>query len=362
MEEANDVVQRLREEVDRLNQELAAARGQGAAQAPGQDAAPAPEGVPLPPEGEIQNFRTRVAILRSVPRFLDNGTMLYHDHEVMLAKFLLCPADMVRTEHMKKTILLESLAGKAVSRIRDNAPIEDCYQNGTFYQFSVMIREVFCPDNEAILVRSEFIAYIQGRQQDVQSYLTNKLALFNLAFASNERSFNTLMLHVIKGLCNNAVHRMVRRANPKTEVALRAVVVEATAAEKDAWNGGYSESSSSDGLVTISSARRTMVDLLEEPASGPVPMEIDAVQGKDQQCFRCQRRGQLWRECRAKKTLDGKEIVDKPLGRPSDSRGKESNSKKKGCYNCGKGTLPRSARAAHLPRGSKLELQLLGVR
>ena len=121
----------------------------------------------------------------------------------MLSKFLLCRADVVRTEHMKKTILLESLAGRAVSRIRDKVPIEDCYQHGTFDQFQVMIREVFCPDNESILVRSEFIAYTQGRQQDVQSYLTNKLALFNLAFSSNEWSFNTLMLHVIKGLCNN---------------------------------------------------------------------------------------------------------------------------------------------------------------
>ena len=83
----------------------------------------------------------------------------------------------------------------------------------------------------------------------VQSYLMNKLALFNLAFTSNEQSFNTLMLHMIKGLCNNAVRRMVRRANP----------------------------------------------------------------------------------------LDGKEIVDKHRGRPSFSREKESNSKKKRCYNCGKG-------------------------
>ena len=202
--------------------------------------------------------------------------------------------DLRQQRHLGEyPILLESLAGKAVSRIRDNAPIEDCYRHGMFDHFQVMIREVFCPDNEARLVRSEFIAYLQGRQQDVQSYLTNKMALFNLAFASNERSFNTLMLPVIKGLCNNAVRRMVRRANPKTEAALHAAVVEATAAERDEWNGGYSESSSSDGLVTISSARQTMGDLPEEPASGPVPMEIDAVQGKDQQCYRCQQKGHI---------------------------------------------------------------------
>ena len=318
MEELNEINRRLREEVDRLNQELAARR-----------AAP-------PPPNEELDFRTRESILRSVPRFRDDGSLLYRDHEVNITKFLMCRTDVVRTDKLKKTILMESIAGKAVSRIKDNAPINECFRDGTFDQFSALIREVFCPDNESILIRSEFIAYTQGRQQDVQSYLTNKMALFNLAFAPNERSFNTLMLHVIRGLLNNAVRRMVRRANPKTEAALRAAVVEATAAERDAWNGGYSESSSADGLITISSARRTMGDLPEEPASGPVPMEIDAVHGKDAQCFRCMRRGHLRKDCRAKKTLDGKEIADKPRGRTSDSRGKESKSKKKSCFNCGK--------------------------
>ena len=318
MEELNVINQRLREEVDRLNQELAARR-----------AAP-------PPPNEELDFRTRESILRSVPRFRDDGSLLYRDHEVNISKFLMCRTDVVRTDKLKKTILMESIAGKAVSRIKDNAPITECFRDGTFDQFSALIREVFCPDNESILIRSEFIAYTQGRQQDVQSYLTNKMALFNLAFAPNERSFNTLMLHVIRGLLNNAVRRMVRRANPKTEAALRAAVVEATAAERDAWNGGYSESSSADGLITISSARRTMGDLPEEPAGGPVPMEIDAVQGKDAQCFRCLRRGHIRKDCRAKKTLDGKEIVDKPRGRTSDSRGKESKPKKKTCFNCGK--------------------------
>ena len=205
MEELNEINRRLREEVERLNQELAARRA-------------------APPPNEELDFRTRESILRSVPRFRDDGSLLYRDHEVNISKFLMCRTDVVRTDKLKKTILMESIAGKAVSRIKDNAPITECFRDGTFDQFSALIREVFCPDNESILIRSEFIAYTQGRQQDVQSYLTNKMALFNLAFAPNERSFNTLMLHVIRGLLNNAVRRMVRRANPKTEAALRAAV------------------------------------------------------------------------------------------------------------------------------------------
>ena len=83
------------------------------------------------------------------------------------------------------------------------------------------------------------------------------------------------VLHVIWGLCNHSVHCQVRRANP------RVAVVEATAAEPNAYNGGYGESSSADGLITDSSARRAMGNLPEEAPTGPVPMEVDAVQGKE---------------------------------------------------------------------------------
>ena len=76
------------------------------------------------------------------------------------------------------------------------------------------------------------------------------------------------------------------RANPKDEAALRVAVVEATAVERNAYNGGYGESASADGLITVSSARRAMGNLPEEAPTGPVPMEVDAVQGKEQECYR----------------------------------------------------------------------------
>ena len=80
------------------------------------------------------------------------------------------------------------------------------------------------------------------------------------------------MLHIIRGLCNHSVRRQVRRANPKDEAALRVAVVEATPAERDAYNGGYGESASADGLITVSSARRAMGNLPEEAPMGPVPI------------------------------------------------------------------------------------------
>ena len=49
---------------------------------------------------------------------------------------------------------------------------------------------------------------------------------------------------------------------------------------------------------------------------------IDTVQGKERECYRCHRRGHLRKDCRAKRTLEGKEIVDKPRGEVSRSQGK----------------------------------------
>ena len=141
MEEANELIQRQREEIEQLNHELVVARGQAAALAPGPAAAPAPgpDAVPLPAEVEIEDYRTREAILRSVPKFQDNGTLLFRDHEVMVYKFLMCRRNIVRTDKFKKAILLESLAGKAVSRIWDNQLIQECYRSGTFDQFAALI-------------------------------------------------------------------------------------------------------------------------------------------------------------------------------------------------------------------------------
>ena len=73
--------------------------------------------------------------------------------------------------------------------------------------------------------------------------------------------------------------------------------------ERDAYNGGYLDSTSADRLVTILSERKTMGDISDDQA-GPVPMEIDAVQGQDQLYFRCHRTGNLKMDCFTEKTME----------------------------------------------------------
>ena len=83
-----------------------------------------------------------------------------------------------------------------------------------------------------------------------------------------------------------------------------------------------------DGLVTISSVRKTMGDISTDDPSAPVPMVIDVMQEGDQHCYRCHRSGHQRADCIAKKMNDGKEIIDKPMGRRSTTpKGRETSEK-----------------------------------
>ena len=125
---------------------------------------------------------------------------------------------------------------------KDNIAVDESYTNRTYEAFLEAVREVFNLDSERTFIPTEFTTYTQGRQQDVQAYLSIKMSLFKLACNSSERSFNTLLTHVIKGL--HPVWRQVRRTNPREETSLRTAVIEATAAERDAYDGGCSEGTS----------------------------------------------------------------------------------------------------------------------
>ena len=344
VETAEQVVNRQNEEISCLRQELQRYQAQGVQGGPAAN----PDAVPLPPDPPTpESFRMKESILRSVPKFFDDGKVLWRDHEASLIKFVACRKEYIQSDNLKKTVVLESLAGRAITRIKDDPVIEAAYESANYQDFCQKIKEVFQPDSERTLIRTEFQSYGQGQAQDVQSYLRNKLSLFKLAYPPAERSFDTLLLHTIKGLLNNAVRRQVRRANPRTEDALRGAVVEATAAERDAFQGGYSESASSDGLVTISSVRKSMGGEGVSDHDTPTPMEVDSLENQPR-CFRCHRTGHRKADCHAKKMQDGKEIIERGGTRkPSGSRNREADGKKrKRCFNCNKpGHLARECRS-----------------
>lgn len=72
VEPADQIIARQNDEITRLRQELQRYQAQG-----GQGGSAAhPDGVPLPPEPTLENFRMKEAILRSVPKYYDDGKIL----------------------------------------------------------------------------------------------------------------------------------------------------------------------------------------------------------------------------------------------------------------------------------------------
>lgn len=276
--------------------------------------------------------RMEEAILRSVPRWRDDSTVLFREHIAEVDKYISVRSSYLNNDQLCKTVLWESISGRAVHKVINNQDIKESYKNDTYKQFCRSLREAFNPDSERGLVRTEFHSYNQGPQQDVASYLTAKFSLYDLSYEEGERSFDTLRTAVIKGLLNLAVRREVRRKNPKTESELRDAVVEATAAERDAYCGGYSESTSAAGLVTISNTKRTIQNRTGE-GDNVIPMEVDVLAPKtEKRCFRCNRGGHLKADCIAKRSVEGKELPPVDITKKKKPDGKNG----KRCHNCHK--------------------------
>ena len=272
-------------------------------------------------------------------------------------------------EVLKKNCLLESLRGRALLRIRENPELERIYRLGTFEEYLNRIRTVLSPNSEKVLVRSKFDQYTQKRTQDISSYFSNKLTLFMLAFGEAERLFDYLRVSVLAGIINKEVRWEVRRGNPRDVETLRAALLECIAAERDAYLGGYSNFTSSDGLSTISSARK-QIDM-----PGDEMMEVNGLGSNDRKCHRCGCSSHLQRYCIAKKDIKGNEITEtskgstkpfsKPFSIPGGGRGRSgsqgrgpSDRSAKTCHSCGRlGHLKRDCRSKKQPNAAIKEAE-----
>ena len=174
-------------------------------------------------------------------------------------------------------------------------------------------------DNE--ISRIAFRSRKQAAQEDVGSYLTAKIALWKGAYpVVAQRSYDALLDEAINGLFNKVIKRLVRRHNPRTEQELIETATGAVASERYAYSGGYSESTSLDGLTpVIETAHRRNYPARQDKVE---PMEVDAMEkGREtRKCYNCGIGGHLAKDCRKPK-------------KKRDDRSK--NSRK--CYNCGIG-------------------------
>jgi hypothetical protein len=269
-------------------------------------------------QGADQQLRAFKQSLNHLPRF-SGETGSFRDH-------LTCFRDWVNIEEVtdvrrQKMALVFSLKGTARNRIRHAGIGSTPFNNAaTFDAYQEYLLGVFEPDSEKQVARMEFSGYKQQATEDMGQYLSTKLDLMSTAYPTGDGQpdppFSMVYSAVVNGLFNKVVKRLVVRAQPTTVEDLRKACLEAVSSERFAYLNGFAESGSLDGLTAIT--RGNLRNPTVSSNDGSVPMEIDAMNYKGNNCRICSKPGHWARECPQKPKLPVG--VKKDNARPVDSR------------------------------------------
>ena len=268
----------------------------------------------------------RPKLLSTLPRYDGNGMWRLHEEALEVWRALNPVADAPHP--WQKNAILFSLVGSAAERVSVVGRGTDAFTNAADWAaYMTLVRNLFQPVADSEISRIAFRSRKQDPREDVGSYLTAKAALWRAAYPDDaQRSFNTLLDEAINGLANKVIKRMVRRAVPADEQELMAAATGAVASERYAYAGGYSESTSMDGLTTVieTAHRRNYPQRMDDVE----PMEVDAMDRGDreqQKCYNCGIRGHLSRlsQTQEKERGEGQElkkVLQLPCPRPSGQR------------------------------------------
>ena len=251
--------------------------------------------------------------LRDLPRFDRTGTWRAFSNEF---SFWLDSYDAYRCgdDFMKKA-LLKCFKGAALTLVTSHKAGSETYNAYPyFWQFALFIQGIFAPEQESQLAKSEFKSYKQSSKEDVSSYFSTKCALFDVAYDQGG-DFDTLFQSIVDGLFNREVKYQLGSTYPRTREDIKLNLVRIAAAERRAYEHGYSRSESKDGLW-----HTTILDVPKyNPRADEEPMDLSAMQsvitsmeeellavsdGKKLdkskiRCHRCRRFGHFAIECRS---------------------------------------------------------------
>lgn len=369
VQELHNVIQGLQLQVQQLElrennradqiREMVEATAQAAAQAAAAAVAAAPQqqhGPPVqqPEAGENaaeKRFNNAARALSSVPKF--DGKENWRTFESSyLTWYRINRIDRMDEEFQKRS-LLSSMRGQAVEMTRPYAENTETYRNcATLNAYVDAMRAVFLPPEESELARTEFKIRKQGRKEDISTYLSAKIALWQLAYPADQRSFSTLMDETITGICNRIVKRHLRYAVINNENELRRHAIRCVAAERQCYREGTAESTTLDGLAATTRLveQRNNDDDMEwddevrakfdgdcnkcgkygHRASNcwkDKPRKQQSDQKQQVKCYGCDRLGHVRTECRATHKLNGDKIVRKDQGGDKKKAGKAEKGK-----------------------------------
>ena len=202
-------------------------------------------------------------------------------------------SNQLSPEYRRIALYLSVNSPSPRERIAAFGPDGQEWQRITDYEeYRTALTAIFAPDSEKNLAKSEFVAYIQTREEDVATYLSRKQWLFEQSYAAISTDNVDILIHAtIRGLYNNVVKRLVTRAAPTTWEGLRTETLKAVSAERQSFLNGYGESTSLDGLCASSTP--WIRERTRQPP-GEQPMEIESMTNT---CRACNRPGHFWRNC-----------------------------------------------------------------
>ena len=248
------------------------------------------------------------ALLRSVPRFKDDGQTVWPEWRLAFETWMLYSgmSDFPvpgGNEQVKKMAAVSAFEGKATRALSTYGPTTQEFTNAaTIGAYLDLCQDLFQPPAESKMAQLAFEQRIQGDDEPVTSYIADKRALYYIAEPRVAmRDSRYFLQNLTKGLASAYVKtKMIERAPTTTEEYER-MAVQAVGQGIELHRMGTGNVTSLVGLAATTRQSKYLAGGGYGQA-GVVPMEIGAIgqntQGKG--CFKCGKGGHIARECRSK--------------------------------------------------------------